>query len=265
MSRQRIRIPQGRPIDLVIEMDDGSVQVLEAARVVSVDKRSTCPDVRLEGQRWTEEKPAKGQEPKPQEASPKAQRVKAKDTTVNGDPWQEPWYKSPSSKGPYAKVNPDPYHFRVEYMSEPYTFRTADERVRDTREWSRQWSNRPTPEQSKATAESFAKTFNEVYERMMEAQRIEEERWYRQWTEAKRQAERPKRPKPPPTQVTTGWRTQLGYQETERPTLAEAQKRHRSLMAKAHPDAGGTHDQAVELNRAMDAARRELGLKVRPF
>jgi hypothetical protein len=246
MSRQRIRIPQGRPIDLVIEMDDGSVQVLEAARVVSVDKRSTCPDVRLEGQRWTEEKPAKGQEPKPQEASPKAQRVKAKDTTVNGDPWQEPWYKSPSSKGPYAKVNPDPYHFRVEYMSEPYTFRTADERVRDTREWSRQWSNRPTPEQEAAQAQAFKDLYEEVL-------RGYEQRWY----------QAPKQP--PPQPITTGWRTQLGYQEHERPGLAMVQKRHRSLMSKAHPDAGGTHDQAVELNRAMDAARRELGLKVRPF
>jgi hypothetical protein len=260
VSRQRIRIPQGRPIDLVIEMDDGSVQVLEAAKVVSVDKRSTCPDVRLEGQRWAEERPAKGQEPKPQEPPPKAKSARS----------DEDWFRAVTGVG-----------------GGPFKHRTAEERARDTHEWARQyqgeftvdpfftppdprarsgstWSNRPTPEQDRTTAESFRRTMDEVYRHMQEAQeqhaRDEARRWAEQVNERARQRQAPK---PPPTQVTTGWRTSLGYQETDRPTLAEAQKRHRSLMAKAHPDAGGTHEQAVDLNRAMDQARHELGVRVR--
>ena len=34
---------------------------------------------------------------------------------------------------------------------------------------------------------------------------------------------------------------------------------YRAATRWAHPDVGGTHDQALELNRAIDVIRRELG------
>lgn len=41
--------------------------------------------------------------------------------------------------------------------------------------------------------------------------------------------------------------------------LAEVTRRHREAIRRAHPDAGGTHDQAAELNAALQQAEAELG------
>lgn len=69
----------------------------------------------------------------------------------------------------------------------------------------------------------------------------------------------PRQPPPPPPRPTfAGWRTALGYGEHERPSIADVKRRHRQRMASAHPDAGGSHEKAVALNRAMDDAKREL-------
>lgn len=40
--------------------------------------------------------------------------------------------------------------------------------------------------------------------------------------------------------------------------LDVVEQRHRQLVAKVHPDAGGSHDAMAELNRARDDARKEL-------
>lgn len=64
---------------------------------------------------------------------------------------------------------------------------------------------------------------------------------------------------PPPKQRTRthyveGWRTLLGMPET----LKDAEKAFRKLALERHPDRGGTHEQMVELNAAMKAAREVL-------
>jgi len=40
--------------------------------------------------------------------------------------------------------------------------------------------------------------------------------------------------------------------------LATVKTRHRDLIKKAHPDAGGSHEIAAELNAATAEAEREL-------
>lgn len=54
------------------------------------------------------------------------------------------------------------------------------------------------------------------------------------------------------------WRTTLGFAEGSRPTLAEAKASYRVLIRAAHPDRGGTTEQAVALNLAWEKAQREL-------
>lgn len=58
------------------------------------------------------------------------------------------------------------------------------------------------------------------------------------------------------------WREVLGgsWPELEQAeVLAIAKARHRKLIASAHPDAGGNHVMAAELNIALAAAEQELG------
>lgn len=54
-----------------------------------------------------------------------------------------------------------------------------------------------------------------------------------------------------------GWRDVLGI--NGQPTLASIKARHRELVAKHHPDKGGTEAQMAEINAARDAALKELG------
>lgn len=55
------------------------------------------------------------------------------------------------------------------------------------------------------------------------------------------------------------WRAILGITQADKDTLVMARVKHRNLMKAAHPDAGGSHERAVELNRALQDAERELG------
>lgn len=55
-----------------------------------------------------------------------------------------------------------------------------------------------------------------------------------------------------------GWRTILGFDETERPELATVEARYRKRIAEAHPDRGGSHEAALTINSARDQAYAEL-------
>lgn len=70
-------------------------------------------------------------------------------------------------------------------------------------------------------------------------------------------------PPPKPAPQFAGWRTALGFAESDRPSISEVKRRHRQRMTAAHPDAGGSHEAAVSLNRAMDDAKRELRMGAR--
>lgn len=60
----------------------------------------------------------------------------------------------------------------------------------------------------------------------------------------------------PPTR---NWREVLGAPVGA--GLAEIRRLHRLAMRKAHPDHGGSHEQAIEVSLAMSAAERELGVQ----
>ena len=55
----------------------------------------------------------------------------------------------------------------------------------------------------------------------------------------------------------TGWRQVLGLL-AESNSLEEAEAAYRVRMRLAHPDAGGTVEEAARLNAAIEACRREL-------
>lgn len=50
------------------------------------------------------------------------------------------------------------------------------------------------------------------------------------------------------------WRSILGHPKT----IAQAEASYRESMKTAHPDAGGSHEKAAELNAAIEEARRVL-------
>lgn len=57
-----------------------------------------------------------------------------------------------------------------------------------------------------------------------------------------------------------GWREVLGFAPHDHVTKELLHLVRRSWVAKVHPDAGGSHEQMAEINRAYDQALRELGL-----
>jgi len=61
----------------------------------------------------------------------------------------------------------------------------------------------------------------------------------------------------PPVGGTQGgdWRAELEIASAERLTLEQVEAQYRTLLKRRHPDAGGTHDAVVRLNRARDEAR----------
>lgn len=60
----------------------------------------------------------------------------------------------------------------------------------------------------------------------------------------------------------TTWRSTLGFPEAgPPPNIDQVRIAYRDRMKTAHPDQGGSHESAVALNRAWDAARRSLGIK----
>lgn len=71
-------------------------------------------------------------------------------------------------------------------------------------------------------------------------------------------------PPPPPPPPRRTWREVLGetfaaWPELDRDELYDlAKSRHRKLMKLRHPDVGGTHEQAMELNVALAEAETEL-------
>ncbi|MFG1349044.1 J domain-containing protein [Xanthobacter autotrophicus] len=64
---------------------------------------------------------------------------------------------------------------------------------------------------------------------------------------------------PAPT-ATRPWRDVLGFNAGGRPVTAEmVETAYRGSMKRAHPDHGGTHEAAAELNAAREAALKEVG------
>lgn len=69
---------------------------------------------------------------------------------------------------------------------------------------------------------------------------------------------------PPGTVTPRSWREVLGSADSWGSTtssadlLALVKSRHRALIRTAHPDAGGSHEAAAEINAALAAAEREL-------
>lgn len=196
-DRLRIKIPRGVAVDLVIEMDDGSVRVLEAAKVASVDMRSASPDVRFDGRRWSEERS--------EDTKESARRVEEE--------------RKAQKRAEQSARDREPWTWRVDYKSTPFDFKDIDP-------------------PGASWFDEYTRTIEDMFRRT-----------------ARRASQQP--PRPPPPRI-TGWRTALGFGEHERPSISEVKRRHRQRMAAAHPDAGGSHEKAVALNRAMDEAKREL-------
>jgi hypothetical protein len=56
------------------------------------------------------------------------------------------------------------------------------------------------------------------------------------------------------------WRKVLFIAPFEKPTIEDAERAYRAMARGAHPDhPGGSHDAMARLNRAIEAARKELG------
>lgn len=56
------------------------------------------------------------------------------------------------------------------------------------------------------------------------------------------------------------WRDVLGFGSAARPVTSEmVETAYRGSMKRAHPDHGGTHEAAAELNSAREAALKEVG------
>jgi hypothetical protein len=170
-DRERVRIPKGR-FDLVVELDDGTVVVLEGARIGTIDARPGG-DVRIAGE------------------------------------WDRSREKARQERAEQSRRDRDVFDFRVD------------------------WSN------VASAAFNTAQAMRDLEEVM-------------------RAARAAARPPPPPPTVHGTWRVVLGFREHERPSIADVKRKHRQLMAKAHPDAGGSHERAVALNGAMDEAKAEL-------
>ena len=71
------------------------------------------------------------------------------------------------------------------------------------------------------------------------------------------QAERRPPPPPPPKPEERGWWTML--QVMREMPLHVIDKVYRERFKRAHPDMGGSHEEAVRLNTAMEEARKEKG------
>lgn len=56
----------------------------------------------------------------------------------------------------------------------------------------------------------------------------------------------------------SAWRTVFGWPDGEPVTLETVSTRYRTLARIRHPDAGGSHEDLIQLNRARDDAMREL-------
>jgi hypothetical protein len=169
----------------VVELDDGTVVVLEGARIGTIDARPGG-DVRIAGDRWVNE--------------------------VREDlhrEWDRSREKARQERAEQSRRDRDVFDFRVD------------------------WSN------VASAAFNTAQAMRDLEEVM-------------------RAARAAARPPPPPPTVHGTWRVVLGFREHERPSIADVKRKHRQLMAKAHPDAGGSHERAVALNGAMDEAKAEL-------
>lgn len=64
-----------------------------------------------------------------------------------------------------------------------------------------------------------------------------------------------------PPSTTRPWRVVLGLSLAVNITPAQLKSAYAQQAFRLHPDYGGTHDQMVELNQAMQAAQLEMGLK----
>lgn len=62
----------------------------------------------------------------------------------------------------------------------------------------------------------------------------------------------------PPAADSGDWRTVLGFGQDITPTYAEAKKRYRTLISKAHSDRGGSHEESARINAAWALAEKEL-------
>jgi len=71
----------------------------------------------------------------------------------------------------------------------------------------------------------------------------------------------------PPVGGTQGgdWRAEFGFDPLDhRVTLESVELRYRLLLKSRHPDAGGSHDAVVRLNRARDEARAYFKAEAQP-
>jgi hypothetical protein len=55
------------------------------------------------------------------------------------------------------------------------------------------------------------------------------------------------------------WREVMEFVDQATPTGAQLKDRYRRMASIRHPDSGGTHESMVELNKAYEAAQREIG------
>lgn len=81
---------------------------------------------------------------------------------------------------------------------------------------------------------------------------------FRRARQAQQEAKQQKARNPPADGFSgAGWRVVLGFEVTVTPLFVELKKRYRELAAKAHPDAGGSHEDMVKINRAYEQAEKE--------
>jgi hypothetical protein len=55
------------------------------------------------------------------------------------------------------------------------------------------------------------------------------------------------------------WRHVFGFADLAQPPLSSVKAAYRDLIRVVHPDAGGSHERAAEVNAALAEAERELG------
>lgn len=228
--RRKIRIKAGETVDLEIEGHDGGAVLFEGCSIRFVETRATHPgEVHFHGHA-----PA-------QRVAPPRDDFEY----IEPGPFETEWRGTGvgwQGRGPMPGSPPPPRRPRTSPFGETVPPRTefrVDPAWQARREERRRMDEADAA-RSRATAEFFREFFNSQPPRGYAGQSAPP-------------------PPPRPAAAVEPWRAALGFAPGASVTFDEVKTRYRELISKAHPDAGGEHEDAVKLNVAWQAAQKAYG------
>lgn len=292
MERRRIRIRRGELIDLEVVREDGSVVLLEAAGVVTLDLVGETPGVRMQG--TVAAKPAgyeqvRGEERRTEvdgqgtwhesymngrvySTDPATGDFTSHDDTVDAAAYYA-WRTVEQERGKRARdreARDAEEHARkireqraredrVRQQAEEQTRAAKEQALRDLQEFMRSYESGP----------SKRSPFGRSHPDPFSGFRVDFDGHFRQpFQDVFRNVQQgrpfstpPPPPPPPQRPVTKTWRTTLGFPEGLTPTAEQAKAAYRRIAKTSHPDGGGSDAEFIALTSAWNEARRVLGIR----